>query len=274
MGRWTPYPPYPSGLRLAGRRVVMVGGGHVAQRRVPALLCAGAVVWVVSPEVTPSIEALADAGEITWERRPFADHDLDETWYVVAATDDKAANEAVSAAAEARRIFCVRADDATAASAWTPAVGRSSGVTVAVLGKGPRPPPLRRGPRRDPRGTARGHHRRAPPPRQDPRRGAGRWRARRPGADDGGRPQGADGGRRGRRRPARPARPARRAAQHDRADRRRQDPPRPVTRRRRPSTGSSSSGRSPASGWCGSRAVTASSSAAGSRRCWRAARPA
>ena len=121
------YPPYPSGLRLAGRRVVMVGAGHVAQRRVPALLASGAVVTVVSPEATPAIEALADAGEIGWERRGFEDGDLDETWYVVAATDDHDANEAVSAAAEARRIFCVRADDAMAASAWTPAVGRHAG---------------------------------------------------------------------------------------------------------------------------------------------------
>ena len=128
------YPPYPSGLRLAGRRVVMVGAGHVAQRRVPALLASGAAVTVVSPEATPAIEALADAGEIGWERRGFEDGDLDEAWYVVAATDDHAANEAVSAAAEARRIFCVRADDAMAASAWTPAVGRHAGVTVAVLG--------------------------------------------------------------------------------------------------------------------------------------------
>jgi uroporphyrin-III C-methyltransferase/precorrin-2 dehydrogenase/sirohydrochlorin ferrochelatase len=127
-------PPYPSGLRLAGRRVVMVGGGHVAQRRVPGLLAAGAVVTVVSPDATPAIEALADAGEISWERRGFEDADLDETWYVVAATNDPAANAAVSASAEARRIFCVRADDANAATAWTPAVGRHAGVTVAVLG--------------------------------------------------------------------------------------------------------------------------------------------
>ena len=42
------HPPYPSGLRLAGRRVVVVGGGHVAQRRVPVLIGAGADV-VVSP---------------------------------------------------------------------------------------------------------------------------------------------------------------------------------------------------------------------------------
>jgi uroporphyrin-III C-methyltransferase/precorrin-2 dehydrogenase/sirohydrochlorin ferrochelatase len=131
--RMDEHPPYPSGLRLAGRRVVMVGAGHVAQRRVPGLLAAGAVVTVVSPEATPAIEALADAGEITWERRRYVDSDLDEAWYVVAATDDPQANAAVSAAAESRRIFCVRADDATAATAWTPAVGRSSGVTVAVL---------------------------------------------------------------------------------------------------------------------------------------------
>jgi uroporphyrin-III C-methyltransferase/precorrin-2 dehydrogenase/sirohydrochlorin ferrochelatase len=91
------------------------------------------VVTVVSPEATPAIEALADAGEVRWERRRFEDRDLDDTWYVVAATDDLSANEAVSAAAEARRIFCVRADDAAAASAWTPAVGRSSDITVAVL---------------------------------------------------------------------------------------------------------------------------------------------
>ncbi len=132
-GRMDLHPPYPSGLRLAGRRVLMVGAGHVAQRRVPGLLTAGAVVTVVSPEATPAIEALADGGEVTWERRGFLDADLDEAWYVVAATNDPAANAAVSAAAESRRIFCVRADDATAATAWTPAVGRSSGVTVAVL---------------------------------------------------------------------------------------------------------------------------------------------
>lgn len=126
-------PPYPSGLRLAGRRVLLAGGGRVAQRRIPGLLTAGADVVVVSPETTPAVEGMAAGGEITWHRRGFREDDLDETWYVIAATDDRAVNEQVSAAAEARRIFCVRADDATEASAWTPAVGRHAGVTVAVL---------------------------------------------------------------------------------------------------------------------------------------------
>lgn len=127
------FPPYPSGLRLAGRRVVVAGGGHVAQRRVPGLLGVGADVVVVSPQVTPAVEGFAAGGEITWHQRGFEDADLDEAWYVIAATDDPVVNEQISVAAEARRIFCVRSDDAPKATAWTPAVGRHAGVTVAVL---------------------------------------------------------------------------------------------------------------------------------------------
>jgi uroporphyrin-III C-methyltransferase/precorrin-2 dehydrogenase/sirohydrochlorin ferrochelatase len=127
------HPPYPVGLRLAGRPVVMVGAGHVAQRRVPALLAAGAVVTVVSPEATPSLEAMADAGELTWLRRRFVDADLDDAWYVVAATDDPVANTAISEAADVRRIFCARADDAVQATAWTAASGRHADAVVAVL---------------------------------------------------------------------------------------------------------------------------------------------
>jgi uroporphyrin-III C-methyltransferase/precorrin-2 dehydrogenase/sirohydrochlorin ferrochelatase len=128
------YPPYPSGLRLQGRRVLVVGGGHVAQRRVPRLIASGADVVVVSPVTTPAVEGLAGSGEITWHERPFEPADLDETWYAIAATDDPEVNALVSREAEQRRIFCVRADDATQATAWTPAVGRHAGVTVAVLG--------------------------------------------------------------------------------------------------------------------------------------------
>jgi len=126
------YWPYPVGLRLEGRLVVVVGGGHVAQRRVPALLAAGARVVLVSPHVTPAIEGMA--GEITWHERRFEEPDVDGAWYVVAATDDPAVNAAVAAAAEERRVFCARADDARESSAWTMAAGHHGSVTVAVVG--------------------------------------------------------------------------------------------------------------------------------------------
>jgi uroporphyrin-III C-methyltransferase/precorrin-2 dehydrogenase/sirohydrochlorin ferrochelatase len=128
------FPTYPSGLRLAGRKVVVVGGGHVAQRRIPGLIAAGAVVHVVSPEVTPAIEGLEGSGEIVWVARGFQDADLDGAWYVIAATNAAEVNAQVLAAAEERHTFCVRSDDASTASAWTPAVGRHGAVTVAVLG--------------------------------------------------------------------------------------------------------------------------------------------
>ncbi|MEV4694435.1 uroporphyrinogen-III C-methyltransferase [Micromonospora echinospora] len=128
--------PYPLGLRLDGRRVVVVGGGAVATRRVPALLDAGADVLLVSPELTPALRAHVDAGRLHWEPRRFAPGDLDGAWLVQVAVDDRAAAAAVSAAAAERRIFCVRADDRSAASAWTPAVTRHGPVTVAVLGGG------------------------------------------------------------------------------------------------------------------------------------------
>ncbi|MFD5553501.1 uroporphyrinogen-III C-methyltransferase [Streptomyces sp. NPDC127068] len=126
-------PAYPVGLRLTGRRVVVLGGGQVAQRRLPALIAAGADIHLVSPSATPSVEAMADSGELTWHRRRYEDGDLADAWYVLVATQDRAANTRASAEAEARRIWCVRSDDADAATAWTPATGHSAGVTVAVL---------------------------------------------------------------------------------------------------------------------------------------------
>ncbi len=127
------HPAYPVGLRLTGRRVVVLGGGQVAQRRLPALLAAGADIMLISPEATPSVEAMADTGEIRWTRRPYEYGDLTDAWYALIATSDHVANEAASAEAETRRIWCVRSDDASAATAWTPATGRSEGVTVAIL---------------------------------------------------------------------------------------------------------------------------------------------
>ncbi|MGI5483781.1 uroporphyrinogen-III C-methyltransferase [Streptomyces lavendofoliae] len=127
------HPAYPVGLRLTGRRVVVIGGGQVAQRRLPALIAAGADITLVSPSATPSVEAMAEAGEITWTRRRYEDGDLAGAWYALIAATDPEANARASAEAERNRVWCVRSDDAEAATAWTPATGRSEGVTVAVL---------------------------------------------------------------------------------------------------------------------------------------------
>src|SRR5579863_3781322 len=130
--------PYLLGLRLTGRRVLVVGGGAVATRRVPSLLDAGAAVTVISPHVTTSLEGLAASGQITWTARRYADGDCAGSWLVCACTSDPAANTAVAAEAERQQTWCVRADDAQASAAWTPAAGQADDVRVGVLSGDPR----------------------------------------------------------------------------------------------------------------------------------------
>ena len=124
--------PYLAGLDLRDRRVVVVGGGTVAQRRLPTLLDVGALVELVSPEATPAVEGMAQAGELRWHQRRYADGDLADAWYVLALTDDVEVNAAVVAEATRRRIFCVRADDGTAGTASTPASAEWHGLRIAV----------------------------------------------------------------------------------------------------------------------------------------------
>ena len=130
--------PYLLGLRLEGRRVVVVGGGAVASRRVPALLDAGAEVLLVSPKVAASLEDLAAAGKIRWQPRGYRPGDCAGAWLVCACTDDPAVNAAVAAAAEQQRTWYVRADDAGASAAWTPASGQAADVRIGVLSVDPK----------------------------------------------------------------------------------------------------------------------------------------
>jgi uroporphyrin-III C-methyltransferase/precorrin-2 dehydrogenase/sirohydrochlorin ferrochelatase len=140
---------HPVGLRLTGRRVVVVGGGSTAYRATVGLLDTGAVVTVVSPAVVPALEALADAGALSWNRRLYAPGDLDAAWYAVAATEDPAVDEVVAAHAERARVFCTRADDPDASSACPalpdaedplPHDGRTG--RVVLVGGGPGDPGL------------------------------------------------------------------------------------------------------------------------------------
>jgi uroporphyrin-III C-methyltransferase/precorrin-2 dehydrogenase/sirohydrochlorin ferrochelatase len=124
---------YLVGLRLAGKKVVVVGGGTVAQRRLPLLIASGADVHVISRTVTRAVEAM---NGITLSMRDYRDGDLDGAWYAIAATDDAQVNAAVVDEADRRRIFCVRADIAVEGTAVTPATFSYAGLSVGVLAGG------------------------------------------------------------------------------------------------------------------------------------------
>lgn len=123
----------PMHLDVRGRPVLVVGAGPVGQRRAETLLRAGAVVSVVAPDAAGQ---LPPGVELTPRR--FVETDVDGAWLVFACTDDAEVNGAVAAAAEARRVFCVRADDGAAGTARTPVVTEFGPVTVSATSGDPR----------------------------------------------------------------------------------------------------------------------------------------
>ncbi|WP_129669482.1 uroporphyrinogen-III C-methyltransferase [Phytoactinopolyspora endophytica] len=127
---------YPLTLDVAGRRVVVVGGGPVAARRAEPLAECGADLAIVAPALCEPLAALVDQGRASWQPRQYRQDDLGEAWLVHTATGDRAVDDAVAADAESARVWCVRADDAAASAAWTPAVARIGDLVVAVSGGG------------------------------------------------------------------------------------------------------------------------------------------
>lgn len=119
--------PFPVFLKLADRRVLLVGGGRVAASKLSALLEAGARVTVVAPHIGPDL----DQPGVELVRRAFQPADLDGCWFVVAAATPEVGRQVASAAAE-RRMFVNAADDAQSASAYLGSVVRRGGVTLAI----------------------------------------------------------------------------------------------------------------------------------------------
>jgi uroporphyrin-III C-methyltransferase / precorrin-2 dehydrogenase / sirohydrochlorin ferrochelatase len=124
------------GLDLTGRRVLVVGGGPVAARRVQALVADGASVLVVAPALCEPLRDAHRWGQVTWKAREVAERDLDDAWLVHTATGDRATDDQVAAWAAERRVFCVHAGRAAGGTARTPATTSLGDVLVGVVSTG------------------------------------------------------------------------------------------------------------------------------------------
>lgn len=122
---------FPLFLRVSGKRVLVVGGGTVAERKALDLADAGAQITVVAPEVT---DVLAKDERLAIERRPFEESDVDGAWLVIAATDDPITQARACEAADAAHLFSVAVDDPQNGSA----------ISASVIRRGRSPSPSRR----------------------------------------------------------------------------------------------------------------------------------
>ncbi len=130
---------FPVFADLNGRRVSVVGGGSVAERKTAALLAAGAVVSIGAPQLTDSLSRWVATGRITRHPGSFRETWIDGACLVIAATDDREVNQAVSAAAKARGVFVNVVDDAALSSFHVPAIVDRSPLLIAISSGGDAP---------------------------------------------------------------------------------------------------------------------------------------
>lgn len=132
-------PYYFAALDLSHRRCVIIGGGAVAERKIDALIEAGAEVTIISPDPTAAIEHRAAAFEITLFRRPYRFGDLEGAWLAVAATDSRDINHQVYEESVQRHMLLNTVDSLQECNYVVPAVINRGDVRIAVSSGGQSP---------------------------------------------------------------------------------------------------------------------------------------
>ncbi|WP_163526503.1 NAD(P)-binding protein [Halobacillus ihumii] len=85
----------PIMLSLEGKKVVVVGGGKVAKRKIDSLLMSKAQLTVISPNLTDELHSYYETGSIEWKQKNFTPADIEEAFLIVAATNSESVNNDV-----------------------------------------------------------------------------------------------------------------------------------------------------------------------------------
>lgn len=129
---------YPIMLQLEGKRVVVVGGGKVAERKVFGLLDTGALITVISPEATDELQKLARTEQIVWSKHQFCVEDVKDAFLVFAATNDKLLNQEVKESAASSQLVLM-VDNPRESDFQLPSSFRRGRLSIAVSTGGASP---------------------------------------------------------------------------------------------------------------------------------------
>lgn len=130
---------YPVYLNLRERKCLVVGGGKVAERKIHSLLDCGALVYVVSPQLTPELAVMAGAGEIVHVQRNYTTTDLENAFLVISATNDDKINRRVAGDCLERNVLINVVDDPPQCNFVVPAVYRQGALSISVSTEGKSP---------------------------------------------------------------------------------------------------------------------------------------
>ena len=129
---------YPIMLQLTGKKVVVVGGGKVAERKVTGLLGTNAAIKVISPKVTAELKRLVQDGKIQWLEKSFSKEDIVDAFMVFAATNDPCTNQLVKESADVHQLITI-ADDPEGSDFHVPANVQRGRLSIAISTGGASP---------------------------------------------------------------------------------------------------------------------------------------
>lgn len=130
---------FPLYASLRDKRIVVVGGGEVAERKVRLMVKAGADVRIVSPAFSPALDEMGRRGQVDLLQQVFEPSVLDDAWFVIAATDRDDVNAQVARAAEERQLFVNVVDDPALATVHVPSIVNRSPLVIAISSAGSAP---------------------------------------------------------------------------------------------------------------------------------------
>lgn len=130
---------YPAFIEMEGKRVLVVGGGRVAQRKIEVLLAHGAKVQVISKGLTPTLNRYLEEGRIDFLGQEFQEERLEGAFMVMAATDDPVLNHRVSEKARARGLLVNAVDQPSDCNFIVPSILRRGDLLIAVSTSGKSP---------------------------------------------------------------------------------------------------------------------------------------
>lgn len=130
---------YPISVNLKDKSCLVIGGGAIAERRVLGLLGQGARITVVAPDTTPKLREMAAASAIDWQCENCKNEMLDGAFLVIAATNNRDVNAAMTREAQSRNILVCRADKYEDGNFTTPAVVRRGNLVLTVTTEGRSP---------------------------------------------------------------------------------------------------------------------------------------
>ncbi|MCM3585944.1 NAD(P)-binding protein [Mesobacillus maritimus] len=129
---------YPAMIKLNGKIATVIGGGTIAERKVKSLLQAGANVIVISPKITKQIHDWEQSKKLTWLNKKFEPTDVNDSFLVIAATDQHDVNKNVREAVNEFQLLNI-VDDPVASNFIVPSSFRQGQLTIAVSTSGASP---------------------------------------------------------------------------------------------------------------------------------------